>query len=226
MLALDVDTAERAQVLLDTVGPHIGAIKIGPRLNLKYGEEFVKKISKLAPVFVDNKYFDITSTVLASVQASFDSGASFVTVHALNGIETMSALANLESQLNRQRPFKILAVTLLTSWDQNNLPENFRPLTVSEHVVSLAQQVIKSGLSGIVCSGHELALLKGHSLFKVVPGIRLENDLQEGSQDQKRVMTPRQALGEGASALVIGRSILNSPRPEQTVLKILESINI
>lgn len=228
MLALDVDSDQQAFSVLDQVGDLVGAVKIGPRLNLKYGASFIEKASKYAPVFVDNKYFDITSTVLASVQASFDSGATFATVHALNGHETLKELAALEKKLNTVRPFKILAVTILTSWSQENFPANFKSLSVQDHVVSLAQMVLKSGLSGLVCSGHELSLLRvidpQKQLFKVVPGIRIEEDMGSNQQDQKRVMTPSEAMIEGASSLVIGRSILNAKDPRQTVQKILESI--
>ncbi len=228
MLALDVDSDQQAFALLDQVGGVVGAIKIGPRLNLKYGAKFIEKASKYAPVFIDNKYFDITSTVLASVQASFDSGASFVTVHALNGLETLKELAILEKKLNDVRPFKILCVTILTSWSQENFPKNFKSLSVQDHVVALSQLVLNSGLSGLVCSGHELSLLRlidqSKLLFKVVPGIRIEEDLADNKQEQKRVMTPPEAMIEGAQALVIGRSILGAKDPRQTVQKILESI--
>lgn len=80
MLALDVDTDEHALRILDQVQDSVGAIKIGPRLNLRYGATFIEKVKAFAPVFVDNKHFDITSTVLAAIQASFDAGASFATV--------------------------------------------------------------------------------------------------------------------------------------------------
>ncbi len=229
MLALDVDSDQQAFALLDQVGDLVGAIKVGPRLNLKYGSSFIEKMSQQAPVFIDNKYFDITSTVLASVQASFDSGATFATVHALNGFETLSQLYMLELKLNKIRPFKILAVTILTSWTQDQFPENFKNQTIEEHVSSLAELVARSGLSGLVCSGHELSLIRRiedptSRLFKVVPGIRIEEDLSSNTQDQKRIMTPTQALESGANALVIGRSILNSKNPRQTVQKILETI--
>ncbi len=229
MLALDVETEQQAFRLLDQLGSLIGAIKIGPRLNLKYGAAFIEKLSQIAPVFIDNKYFDITSTVLASVQASFDAGASFVTVHAMNGFDTLSDLYLLELKLNKIRPFKILAVTILTSWSQDNLSDNFKNIPLEDHVAILTELVSRSGLSGIVCSGHELVKIRQiedptSRLFKVVPGIRIDEDLQDNSDDQKRVMTPIQAMEAGANALVIGRSILNSKNPNETVQKILESI--
>lgn len=221
MLALDVDTDQQAYHILDQVQDSVGAIKIGPRLNLKYGAQFIDKVKDFAPVFIDNKYFDITSTVLAAVQSSFDAGATFATVHAMNGLDTLHKLSILEQHLNQTRPFKVLAVTILTSWSEQNFSENFKPMSVDEHVLTLTNLAEKSGLTGLVCSGHELALIRNKNLFKVVPGIRTEDD---NVQDQKRVMTPRQAMDAGASALVIGRSILNSKNPRETVKSILESL--
>lgn len=226
ILALDFDTDSQAYRFLDQAGDLIGAVKIGPRLNLKYGSSIVEKAKSYAPVFVDNKYFDITSTVLAAIQTSFDSGATLATVHALNGAETLQHLSHLEKKLNQIRPFKILAVTILTSWSQQNFPENFVQQNIEDHVTSLVKMAEQAQLSGIVCSGHELSLFKQKNLFKVVPGIRIETDITDHKQDQKRVMTPRQAIDAGASGLVIGRSILNAKNPRETIQQILENISI
>lgn len=221
MLALDVDSKEQAKLILDQVGSEIGAIKIGPRLGYQFGSEFIKECAAIAPVFIDNKYFDIPSTMVSAVKTSFHAGATFVTVHALSGPEALSELANLEKELNQIRPFKVLAVTILTSWDQHSMPKSLQAWPVSQHVVSLANLVQDSGLSGIVCSAHELELLKNHNLYKVTPGIRPS---EASIDDQKRVMNPQQALRAGASALVIGRPILQAPNPKQAVLDILKSI--
>lgn len=221
ILALDVDTKEEVQTFLNQVGDVVGAIKLGPRIIYRYGADFVQHCAKIAPVFVDNKYFDIPSTMVAAVRASFEAGASLVTVHALSGSEALTQLAKLEKELNQIRPFKILAVTILTSWDQNSIPVSMQPWPVGKHVVSLADLVIDSGLTGLVSSAHELELLKNHHLFKVCPGIRLT----DAGDDQKRVMNPQQAIKAGASALVIGRPILQAKNPKQMILDILESCN-
>ena len=221
MLALDVDTKEQAKKILDQVGDVVGAIKIGPRLGYQYGADFIKECAAIAPVFIDNKYFDIPSTMVSAVKTSFQAGATFVTVHALSGSEALKELAKLEKELNQIRPFKILAVTILTSWDQQSMPKSLHPWQVSDHVVSLATLVQESGLSGLVCSAHELDLLKNHNLYKVTPGIR---PADSSTDDQKRVMNPQQAIQAGAAALVIGRPILQAPNPKQAVLDILKSI--
>lgn len=224
ILALDVDTREDAMKVLDHVGDLLGGVKIGPRLAYRYGAELVREMSDFAPVFVDNKYFDIPSTMLAAVKASFEAGATLVTVHALSGSEALRALSTLETELNRIRPFKILAVTVLTSWDQGSFPAGFHSWSVENHVRSLTQEVYNAGLTGLVCSGHELHYLNYPGLFKVTPGIRLSTEQTSAqSEDQKRVMTPKQAIKAGASALVVGRPILQAHKPRETILDILES---
>lgn len=219
ILALDVDSKVDAIKILDYIGDMVGGIKVGPRLVYNYGSTLVSELAEIAPVFVDNKYFDIPSTMESAVRATFKAGATLVTVHALAGHEALVKMAALESELNRIRPFKILAVTVLTSWDKSSFPENFHSWSVENHVRSLSQLAYQAGLRGLVCSGHELQLLTQKDLFKVVPGIRLSSDVTE---DQKRIMTPKEAIKSGAHALVVGRTILKSVQPRETVLEILE----
>ncbi|MBY0553899.1 orotidine-5'-phosphate decarboxylase [bacterium] len=224
ILALDVDDKSDAMKILDHVGDLVGGIKLGPRMLYRYGAELVTEIAEIAPVFVDNKYFDIPSTMVAAVKASFEAGATLVTVHALAGSTALKELHKLEVELNQIRPFKILAVTILTSWDQSSMPASFHSWSVENHVRSLTQEVYSSGLRGLVCSGHELEYLNYPGLFKVTPGIRLSTEQNtQQSEDQKRVMTPKQAIKAGASALVIGRPILQAHKPRETILDILES---
>lgn len=221
ILALDVDDKDEALKILHPISDLVGGIKVGPRLVYRYGASLVIELSKRAPVFVDNKYFDIPSTMVSAVKASFEAGATLVTVHALAGSEALRQLATLEKELNLIRPFKILAVTILTSWDQSSMPKNLQPWPVDQHVQSLTQLVSDAGLSGLVCSGHELQLLNYPQIFKVTPGIRLDTEVS--TSDQKRIMTPSQAIKAGANALVIGRPILQSKNPNETVRQILES---
>ncbi|UYL08888.1 orotidine-5'-phosphate decarboxylase [Bdellovibrio sp. SKB1291214] len=207
ILALDVDTRDQALKIADEIGDIVGGIKLGPRLCLRYGLEFVQEMAQRAPIFMDNKHFDIPSTMEAAVRASFDAGASLVTVHALSGSEALKRMASVEVELSQHRPFKILAVTILTSWDQNSLPPVMNPQPIAHHVTELASLVQNSGLTGLVCSPHELDLLQNKGLYLVTPGIRFSmND----SGDQKRIMGPKEALEKGASALVVGRPILEA----------------
>lgn len=224
ILALDVDTKDEALGILNKVGDLIGGVKLGPRLVYRYGSAFVTEVAKIAPVFVDNKYFDISSTMLSAVRTSFEAGATLVTVHALAGMPALLQLSVLEAELNKIRPFRILAVTILTSWDQSSLPGSLQPWLIEDHVRSLANEAYAAGLRGVVCSGHELEFLPKKDIFKVVPGIRLASASEK--EDQKRVMTPHLAMKAGASALVIGRPILQAQNPRETVNEILESCKV
>lgn len=213
IVALDVDTRDRAIELADGLTDIVGGFKVGPRLCLRYGEDLIREVAARGPVFVDNKHFDIPSTMIASVRASFDAGASLVTVHALSGREALFKMALLEKELNQIRPFRILAVTVLTSWDQSSLPSVMTAQPISQHVVDLARLVQSSGLQGIVCSPHELDLLQNMNLYLVTPGIRFSMD---DLGDQKRVMGPEQAIRRGANALVVGRPIIDAKNPVET----------
>ncbi len=207
ILSLDVDSRDESLRIADELHGVVGGIKLGPRLCLRYGMSFIQEMAQRGPIFLDNKHFDIPSTMEAAVRASFEAGASLVTVHALSGEEALKKMATVEKELNSQRPFRILCVTILTSWDQNSVPANFKKQTISEHVVSLVDLVVKSGLKGIVCSPLELDLLQNRDLYLVTPGIRSSiND----STDQKRIMAPSEAIAKGASALVVGRPILEA----------------
>lgn len=207
ILALDVDTRDQALKIADDVSEIVGGFKLGPRLCLRYGMEFVKEMAQRGPIFLDNKHFDIPSTMEAAVRASFEAGASLVTVHALSGKEALRRMAAVEKELNQQRPFKVLAVTILTSWDQNSLPGNMKEQPIAQHVTDLASLVQDAGLSSVVCSPHELDLLQNRDLYLVTPGIRFS---MQDSGDQKRIMGPKEALRKGASALVVGRPILEA----------------
>lgn len=215
VVALDVDTREQALKLADELHEIVGGFKLGPRLCLRYGAQIVTEISQRAPVFVDNKHFDIPSTMESAVRASFEAGASCVSVHSLAGLEALQKMAALEKEFSQSRPFRILAITVLTSWSEESIPKVMAQAPVSQLVRDLAISVKDSGLRSIVCSAQELLDLKDLELFKLTPGIRF--DLEE-VQDQKRVMSPDQALAKGASAIVVGRPIIGDRNPREKAL--------
>lgn len=217
-VALDVDDEALALSFVDQLADLVGGFKIGPRLIHKYGQNIVKGISKRAPVFVDCKFFDIPSTMTASVRASFEAGASFVTVHSLSGHEALTELANLEKELNQQRSFQILSVTILTSWSEKSLPQVMKAQPIQSHVRGLAEIVKASGLSAVVCSAEDLNNLKDLGLFCVVPGIRISTNVNnQKNDDQIRTATPQDAIAKGASMLVVGRPILEAKDPRTFV---------
>ncbi len=173
-VALDVDDREQALFVVRETAPYVEGFKIGPRLLLRYGTDLIPRIKPSGKVFLDLKFFDIPSTMLSAVESAFDMGADMVTVHAQAGEEALKMLAVLEARLKAKRPFRILAVTVLTSLQQNNLPPLAKPHSVLSHVESLTDMLIKSGLKGMVCSGHEVAhLRKRHpSAHLLIPGLR------------------------------------------------------
>ncbi len=221
-VALDVDDDISALSLVESLSEVVGGFKLGPRLLLKY-PGLLKKISQVSPTFVDCKFFDIPSTMTSAVQSAFDEGASLVTVHGLSGSLALRELSQLEARLSKIRPFKVLAVSVLTSWDEQSFPSNFKKQKVMDHVSEIANSVSESGLKSLVCSGEELQTLKSKfpDFYFVVPGVRWD---LEDHQDQKRVVTPRKALEGGASLLVIGRPIIQAQSPLEASLDCLASL--
>lgn len=211
-VAVDVDTAEQAMELVRQTRAFVGGFKVGPRLALRYGEPLLKEIARHGNMFVDNKYFDIPNTMEAAVRASFEVGASYCTVHAQSGREALVQMAELEEELCKIRPFRILAVTILTSFRQDTLPAVTQRMPIAEQALSLAKLVIESGLTGLVCSPDEVEDLRRQfpQAYLVTPGVRLSG---EDRGDQKRVSDPATALRRGASALVVGRPIYESLEP-------------
>lgn len=217
-VALDLDDEKMAFQLARSLAPWVGAFKVGPRLIFNGASSLIQDLALLAPVFVDFKFFDIPSTMCSAVEAVFNKGASFVTVHALAGPVALGELAKLEEKLCQERAFKVLAVTVLTSFNRDNLPAGLRGKNPAELVEQLAGDVIQSGLKGLVCSPHELSQIRKmqSDIFIVTPGIRLPEGEARGSDpqdDQSRVMEPHRALKLGSNLLVVGRPVLTAQDP-------------
>jgi orotidine-5'-phosphate decarboxylase len=221
VLPLDVDNSAKIESLVQDLGDLVGGFKLGPRLINRFGASMVRQIAGVAPVFIDCKYFDIPSTMNAALKSCFELGASVVTIHALSGPKAMAEVAKLQDEFRKNRPFRILAVTILTSFSQDTLPRVLREKPMEQLVRSLAQDVRESGLDGIVCSPHELDIVRDLDLFCLTPGIR---QAQDSANDQERIMGPREALEKGSSALVVGRPILEAPNPRQAALDFLQKM--
>ena len=220
-IALDVDSENQVFELVTELEALAGGFKVGPRLVHRYGQKLITHLAERAPVFVDCKFFDIPSTMEAAVRAAFEAGASCVTVHALAGLEALQAMAKLELELNQSRAFRILAVTVLTSWNQDSFPPNFKSQSISQHVSELGALVQRAGLRSLVCSAEELVLFSNPDLFLLTPGIRRASD---AVGDQKRIMGPFEALEKGSSALVVGRPIIENSNPRKAATEFLAEI--
>ena len=225
IVALDVDHPKEAISLARSLKDLVGAYKVGPRLLLRSDRSFIKELADIAPVFIDQKFYDIPSTMISATQASFDQGASLVTVHTLAGRVALEQLASLESKLQSIRDFHIFGVTILTSFSSNTLPSNMKNISILDHVKKLVDLAVESGLKGVVCSPHEAGeIRKIHNDLNIItPGVRLHK--AHLLEDQRRVMSPQEAILNGASALVIGRPIICAKNPRKTLENILAEMH-
>jgi orotidine-5'-phosphate decarboxylase len=211
-LALDVPQLEPARALLEKVKAHVGGVKLGLEFFCAHGAHGVHEIAHLGlPIFLDLKFHDIPNTVAAAMQAIHVHEPAIVTVHASGGRAMME-----DAKAAAATGTKVVAVTMLTSLDANDLTATGVSGSAEAQVLRLAELAHAAGLDGIVCSGHEVGMVKKawKDGFFVVPGLRLASAKNGGSTgDQKRVVTPRAARDNGASVLVIGRPISRAEDP-------------
>jgi orotidine-5'-phosphate decarboxylase len=227
--ALDVPTAEQAWQLAEQIAPAVGAFKIGSELFTAAGPDIVKKIRATgASVFLDLKFHDIPNTVAKSVIAAVQLDVQMLTVHTSGGFEMLKAAEQAAEEvawkLGRIPPL-VLGVTVLTSLDIAALREIGLDVNVEYQVRRLATVATKAGLRGLVCSPQEVAKLRQTippAMQLVTPGIRTGAEMAD---DQKRTLTPREAVQAGANWLVIGRPIYAAENPRAAAEKILESIS-
>jgi orotidine-5'-phosphate decarboxylase len=226
--ALDVPTVEQALNLARQIAPAVGAFKIGKELFTSAGPDIVRRVRDTgASVFLDLKFHDIPNTVAKAVAAATRLDVQMLTIHASGGGEMMraaeKAAQQTAGQLNRPAPL-VLGVTVLTSHDSGTLAELGWETDVARQVERLALLASKSGLRGLVCSPLEIATLRRvlpPHMQLVTPGIRTG---AEKADDQKRTLTPREAMDAGASWLVIGRPIYAAADPRAAAENILDSL--
>src|SRR5271170_3697763 len=229
LVALDVPTADAALKLAGELAPVAGGFKIGSELFTSAGPDIVKKIRAMgAPVFLDLKFHDIPNTVAKAVAAAVQLDVQMLTVHAGGGTEMLKAAEQSAEatawKLGRTPPL-VLGVTVLTSLDSAGLREVGLDVNVEYQVRRLATVATKAGLRGLVCSPLEISALRKTlpaSAQLVTPGIRTG---AEKADDQKRTLTPREAMDAGANWLVIGRPICAAENPRAAAEKILESLS-
>jgi orotidine-5'-phosphate decarboxylase len=229
IVALDVPTTREALELADELGPVVGAFKIGKQLFVSEGPDVVRKLKETgAKIFLDLKFHDIPNTVAKAVQSAIDVGVDMLTVHTSGGSEMLTAAENASNEkaamLGIDSPL-ILGVTVLTSMDDANLAELGIQEGTQGQVVRLAKLAASSGLRGLVCSPQEIKILReelGNEIQLVTPGIRSNSS---PADDQKRTMSPAEAIKAGASWLVIGRPITLAENPRAAAIDILNSID-
>jgi len=226
--ALDVPTAEQAVKLAKEIAPAVGAFKIGSKLFTAAGPDIVKKIRATgAAVFLDLKFHDIPNTVAKAVASATRLDVQMLTIHTCGGAEMMRAAEKSAQETAGQAGLNaplVLGVTVLTSHDNSTLSEIGIQSDTARQVERMANLAVNAGLRGLVCSPLEIVdlrqILPSHVQL-VTPGIRTG---AEKADDQKRTLSPREAIAAGANWLVIGRPIYAAEKPRAAAEKILASL--
>jgi orotidine-5'-phosphate decarboxylase len=226
IVALDYDNADDALQLVRTLDPATCRVKVGKELFTQAGPQLVTDIQNLGfEVFLDLKFHDIPATTAKAVRAAAQLGVWMVNVHASGGPEMMRAAADALREFGSAAP-KLIAVTVLTSMSQEELEVIGVERPLPAQVLALATMAKDCGLHGVVCSAREAKILRdalGDDFALVTPGIRPAGT---ALNDQKRVMTPQDAMAAGVNYLVMGRPIRDADNPAQVVQEISQSLRI
>ena len=226
--ALDTTDVAQADTLIQELRGSIGAIKLGLEFFTANGAQGVQKLAQHSmPVFLDLKFHDIPNTVAKAIKATAGINTFMMTVHTSGGRAMLQAAIDASMQVayvtGKERPL-IIGVTVLTSMDQADINMVGIRDNINDQVARLADLAQSCRLDGVVCSPYEIAALRrqcGDEFVLVVPGIRPQGSKQG---DQKRIMTPREAITKGADYLVIGRPITTAPSPGEMAKSICESL--
>jgi orotidine-5'-phosphate decarboxylase len=225
IVALDFRDQNEALSLVDQLDPSTCALKVGLEMFVHFGGAFVKTlVARAFPIFLDLKFHDIPNTVAQSCVAAADLGVWMMNVHASGGFSMMHAARTALDSYQKERPL-LIAVTALTSLSVDDLPTIGIDAPLSSHVTKLACLAKFAGLDGVVSSAQEVSCIKdacGSSFLTITPGIRMPDD---ESHDQKRLMTPSDAIRLGSDYLVMGRSITRATNPASRVRDILQVIS-
>lgn len=228
IVALDVSTMDAMKSIVSSLGDSISFYKVGMELFYAEGDQTVRYLQDQGKhVFLDLKLHDIPNTVAHGVSSLTRLGANLITIHGQGGPIMMKAAAQAAresaEQLGIERP-KLLAITILTSFDDEAWTSIGGQLPISDQVIRLAKLAKESGMDGVVCSALEAKMIReacGPDFLIVTPGIRPSF---AATNDQKRIATPASALADGASRLVIGRPITQAANPQEAVRLIIEEM--
>ena len=218
-VACDISSQKEILELLEKIHSQIYGIKIGLQYITQHSPEEIRELSKFnKPIFYDGKFFDIKNTLIESIKSLETLKVSYATVHLLNGLDTLIAANEVAKDIN----VKLLGVSVLTSFDNQDLGQLGFIDHVEDQVLRLVKIADKAKLYGVICSPLEIKIIKkiAPNLKCFTPGIRLN----ENKNDQKRTMNAKQALEEGSDYLIIGRPILIGD-PKKNIQEILSSLN-
>lgn len=230
LVALDVDSAERALTLAKQLDGLAGGLKVGSRLFTMAGPELVRRlVDSGARVFLDLKFHDIPNTVAQAVDAAVRTGAWMINVHASGGAAMMQAASRAAAEAaaaERRAAPVLIGVTVLTSMDDAALQSTGVTRPLFDQVLALARMAQAAGLQGVVASPHETSAIRqacGEGFVIVTPGIRGAAAGKE-QNDQARTMGPAEAVRAGASFIVVGRPIIAAPDPRAAAQAIVEEL--
>lgn len=230
LVALDVDTRQRALELASALDGLAGGFKIGTRLFTLEGPALVRElVARGARVFLDLKFHDIPNTVAQAVESAVQTGAWMINVHASGGIPMMQGAVKAgreTAQRLGQRPPLLIAVTVLTSMNDEVLHDIGVHRSMIDQVVALATMTQRAGMDGVVASAQETADIRracGDNFLIVTPGIRGAS-ARAGADDQTRTMGPADAVRAGASYIVVGRPIIAAADPRRAAEEIVEEL--
>ncbi len=228
--AVDTQDLSTAEKLCEIIASTKAGVKLGLEFFNTHGPQGIAKIRDSfpdLPFFLDLKLHDIPTTVAKSVRALAKLQPDYLNVHAGGGFEMMKGAAHAASDEAERlglRPAKMIAVTVLTSFDEESLKLVGQETPIQNQVLRLAKLTKEAGLAGVVCSPHEIQTLReeiGCQFVLITPGIRPEGSV---ANDQKRTMTPKEALDLGATHLVIGRPITQAADPAEAIEKIYQTL--
>lgn len=223
IVALDFPARAQAMELVQKIDPSLCALKVGSEMFTALGPDFIQELTmKGYKIFLDLKFHDIPNTVAQACLSAAKMGVWMINLHASGGLAMMKAAAAALDSCEQPRPL-LIAVTVLTSMDSNELPAIGIEHSAEQQVTRLAMLAKQAGLDGVVCSAHEVQMVKqqcGAQFLTVTPGIRLPGDAMD---DQSRVMTPENATRLGSDYLVIGRPVTRASDPVKTIHSILNS---
>ena len=223
IVALDLNNINKAIKLVNKLKKEVYAFKIGHEFFYNFGITGYKKIYNICPrIFLDLKLHDIPNTVQKGLKAISKLKPIFTTIH-LSGGDDMQKI----SILKNNKKTHILGVTILTSLDKKQTQKYYKEKNINTLVKKFANYAKKNNISGLVCSPHEINIIRkeiGKKMILVVPGIRLGKKIFSLKDDQKRTLTPKEAINLGADFLVIGRPIIESKNPLEIIKKINKSI--
>ncbi|HDR2404668.1 TPA: orotidine-5'-phosphate decarboxylase [Enterobacter asburiae] len=224
VVALDYNKRDAALAFVDGIDPRDCRLKVGKEMFTLFGPQIVRDLQQRGfDVFLDLKFHDIPNTTAHAVAAAAELGVWMVNVHASGGARMMTAAREALLPFGKDAPL-LIAVTVLTSMEENDLRDLGVTLSPAEHAERLARLTQHCGLDGVVCSAQEAVRFKsvlGQDFKLVTPGIR-----PAGSEvgDQRRIMTPEQALAAGVDYMVIGRPVTQSANPAETLKAINASL--